>query len=278
MVKIKGRLYICPSPLGNLEDITLRVIRALKEADLIAAEDTRQTRKLLAHYDIHTPVTSYHQHSSPGHTEKLVAAMLAGKNLALISDAGTPAISDPGQFLVKACIEQGIEVDPLPGPCAAIAALSASGFPLAAFTFRGFLPRKGIDKAVAALATIEHPVVLYESPRRIVPLLSSLNQHMPERDLLLARELTKFHQQLLRGKPAQLLARVQAEELERGEYTVVLGPGQGSPPRGDADLLALANKYLGQNMSARDAADRISSETGMPRREVYKFLHKKKDT
>lgn len=264
--------------MGNLEDITLRVIRILKEADLIAAEDTRQTRKLLAHFGIHTPVTSYHQHSSPGQTEKLLAAMLAGQNLALISDAGTPAISDPGQIIVKACIDQGIEVDPLPGPCAAITALSASGFPLASFTFMGFLPRKGIDKAVAALAEIEHPVVLYESPRRIVSLLSSLNQHMPDRDLLLARELTKLHQQLLRGKPAQLMAQVQAEELERGEYTVVLGPSQGNPPPQDADLLTLANKYLGLNMSTRDAADRISSETGMPRREVYKFLHKKKDT
>ncbi|MDD2281765.1 MAG: 16S rRNA (cytidine(1402)-2'-O)-methyltransferase [Eubacteriales bacterium] len=278
IVKIKGRLYICPSPLGNLEDITLRVVRVLREADLIAAEDTRHSKKLLAHYDIHTPITSFHQHSSQRQTEKLVAAMLSGKSVALISDAGTPAISDPGQILVKACIDQGIEVDPLPGPCAAIVALSASGFPLASFTFRGFLPRKGMDKAVAGLAEIEHPVVLYESPRRIVPLLFSLNQHMPERDLLLARELTKLHQQLLRGKAAQLLDQVRAEELERGEYTVVLGPGQGNHPQPDVDLVALAAKYLGQNMSTRDAADRISYETGVSRREVYKLLNKKKDT
>src|SRR5690554_472052 len=120
MVRIKGKMYICPSPIGNLEDITFRVVRVLKEADMVAAEDTRRTRKLLAHYDIHTPVTSFHQHSSPGQAEKLVSAILEGKNIALISDAGTPAISDPGQDLVKACIDQGIEVDPLPGPCAAI--------------------------------------------------------------------------------------------------------------------------------------------------------------
>lgn len=271
-------MYICPSPIGNLEDITFRVVRVLKEADMVAAEDTRRTRKLLAHYDIHTPVTSFHQHSSPGQAEKLVSAILEGKNIALISDAGTPAISDPGQDLVKACIDQGIEVDPLPGPCAAITALSASGFPLAAFTFKGFLPRKGIDKAVAALAAIQHPVVLYESPRRIVTLLAALGKHMPDREIMLARELTKVHQQLLRGRAGDLLATVRAGNLERGEYTVVLGPGQEKAAPAARDVLTLAEKYLGEGMSVRDAADKISGETGASRREVYTLLIKKKDT
>jgi 16S rRNA (cytidine1402-2'-O)-methyltransferase len=278
MIKIKGKLYICPSPIGNLEDITFRVVRVLREADLVAAEDTRHTRKLLTHYEIHTPVTSFHQHSSPGQTEKLLSTILTGKNIALISDAGTPAISDPGQTLIKACIDQGIEVDPLPGPCAAITALSASGFPLASFTFKGFLPRKGTDKAVSTLAAVEHPVVLYESPRRISALLSTLNKHMPQREIMLARELTKLHQQLLRGKPGDLLAIVETGNLERGEYTVVLGPGQGKVAPGESDVLTLAEKFLREDMSVRDAAERISGETGLPRREVYQLLIKKKDT
>lgn len=275
---INGKLYICPTPLGNLEDITLRVIRALGEADLIAAEDTRHSKKLLTFYEIHTPVISFHQHSTPAQTDKLAAMMIAGKKIALISDAGTPSISDPGQRLVQACIEQGVEIDPLPGPCAAITALSASGFPLAAFTFKGFLPRQGLDKAVLALNEIEHPVVLYESPRRIVSLLSCLNQHMPAREILLARELTKIHQQLLRGKPARLLELVQAEELDRGEYTIVLGPGQANPLQENIDVSALITEYLNQGFSPRDAAVKINAETGISRREVYKLLNKKKDT
>ena len=278
MVKIKGKLYICPSPIGNLEDFTFRAVRVLKEADLIAAEDTRHTRKLLAHYEIRTPVTSFHQHSSPKQTEKLVSAMLAGKNIALISDAGTPAISDPGQVLIKACIDQGIEVDPLPGPCAAVTALSASGFPLASFTFKGFLPRKGLDNAVAALAAVQHPVVLYESPRRIVALLGAFGKHMPDREIMLARELTKVHQQLLRGRAEDLLAQVEAENLERGEYTVVLGPGQERFTPAERDVLTLAQQFLGEGMSVRDAADKISGETGVPRREIYQLLIQKKDT
>lgn len=278
MVKIKGKLYICPSPIGNLEDITFRAVRVLKEADLIAAEDTRHTRKLLSQYAINTPVTSFHQHSSPKKTEKLVSTVLAGKNIALISDAGTPAISDPGQVLIKACIDQGVEVDPLPGPCAAITALSASGFPLASFTFKGFLPRKGSDNAVAALLAIQHPVVLYESPRRIVTLLAAIAKHMPDREIMLARELTKVHQQLMRGKAEDLLAQVEADNLERGEYTVVLGPGQERFTPAERDVLTLAQQFLGEGMSVRDAADRISGATGVPRREAYKLLIQKKDT
>ena len=275
---INGKLYICPTPLGNLEDITLRVVRVLGEADLIAAEDTRHSKKLLAHYEIHTPVISFHQHSTLAQVDKLVAMMIEGKRIALISDAGTPAISDPGQRLVQACIEKGVEIDPLPGPCAAITALSASGFPLAAFTYKGFLPRRGLDKAILALKAIEHPVVLYESPRRIVSLLSCLNQHMPQRELLLARELSKLHQQLLRGKPAWLLELVQAEDLERGEYTIVLGPGQENPVQQDVDVADLITAYLNQGLSPRDAAEKINAEMGISRREVYKLLNKKKDT
>lgn len=277
MILIRGKLLICPTPLGNLEDITLRVLRVLREADLIAAEDTRRTRKLLGYYEIHTPVISYHQHSSPQQRDRLVEMVLAGKNLALVSDAGTPGISDPGQELVASCLAQGIEVDPLPGPCAAITAVSASGFPLASFTYHGFLPRKGLEKVVASLTRIEHPVVLYESPRRILRLLESLNSYMPERELLLARELTKVHQQMLRGKPAELLEQISAENLERGEFTIVLGPWQQPALQPDGErLLATVEDYIAQGLSTRDAVTRISIETGLPRKQVYNAVNKKK--
>lgn len=263
--------------MGNLEDITYRVVRILGEVDLVAAEDTRRAQKLLTHYGLSVPLASCHQHSSCQRIEELVSALLAGKSIALLSDAGTPTVSDPGLSLVRAALAKGIEVDPLPGPCAAITALSASGFPLATFSFQGFLPRKGREKAVSALAAIEETIVFYESPRRIAALLVLLEKHLPQREVLLARELTKIHQQLLRGKPGELLNRVREEKLERGEYTVVLGPGVQAPPPDEDSVLAAAQGYLAKKMSARDVADRLSAETGLSRRQVYAILHKKKE-
>lgn len=277
MIKIKGKLYICPTPLGNLEDISLRVLRVLREVDLVAAEDTRRTRKLLTHYDIHTPTISFHQHSSNSQLEGLLSLLEEGKTIALVSDAGTPGISDPGQPLVAACFHRDIEVDPLPGPCAAIVAASACGFPLAAFTFYGFLPRKGLDKAVAAISHIRHPVILYESPRRIVKLMEAINAHMHDREIVLARELTKVHQQIIRGTPMVLIDKVYSDNLERGEYTVVLGPWSPvSPQLSEADIIRLAEDYIGQGLSTRDSIDRVSLETGYPRRNIYNLVNKKK--
>ncbi len=275
-MEIKGRLYICPTPLGNLEDITLRVLKILKEAGLIAAEDTRRTRKLLTHYDITTPIISFHQHSTPQQLERLITALLKGKDIALVSDAGTPGISDPGQALVAACVVQGIDVDPLPGPCAAVAALSASGFPLASFTYHGFLPRKGLDAAVEALTGYLHPVVLYESPRRVEKLLQSIAVHMPRREILLARELTKIHQQLLRGNASQLLSQL-SPGIQRGEFTVVLGPMVlTSQQWSESQLLAKVREYTRQSFTTRDAVAQVSTETGFPRRELYSIVNKKK--
>jgi 16S rRNA (cytidine1402-2'-O)-methyltransferase len=202
---------------------------------------------------------------------------MSGKTVALVSDAGTPGISDPGQQLIAACIANDIEVDPLPGPCAAIAALSGSGFPMAAFTYQGFLARKGLDRAVSGLASIDHPVVLYESPRRIVKLLEALAQHMPGRDILLVRELTKLHQQLLRGKAATLLDQVKSDNLERGEFTLVLGPWQRevSLP-GIEDMQIMVEAHMADGMSARDAISKVSAETRANKRELYKVTNKKK--
>lgn len=270
-------MYICPTPLGNLEDITLRVLRVFREADLIAAEDTRRTRRLLNHFQIDTATVSYHQHSSSHQVDRLVENIKAGKTIALVSDAGTPGISDPGQHLIQFCINEGIEVDPLPGACAAITAISASGYPLASFTYHGFLPRKGLDKAVAALRDAEHPVVLYESPQRIEKLLKSLDKYMPQRGLVLARELTKIHQQFLRGKPRELLARIHSENLARGEFTVVLGPWQHQQQHFDPQqVLTMVQDYLEQGFSTRDAVSRVSAETKQSRREIYNLVNKKK--
>ena len=270
-------MYICPTPLGNLEDITLRVLRVLKEADYVAAEDTRRTRKLLSYYDIHTPVLSFHQHSSQNRVQKLVAMISAGKNMALVSDAGTPGISDPGQALVAACIAEGIEVDPLPGPCAAIVALSASGYPLASFTFQGFLPRKDLDKAVASLAAIEHPVVVYESPRRIVKLLRSINEYMPQREMVMGRELTKKHQQILRGTARELLPALEEGDLERGEFTVVLGPWRSEEPSwSPSEVLDRVRAHVLAGASTRDAVALVSAEIKLPRRQIYAIVNKSK--
>jgi 16S rRNA (cytidine1402-2'-O)-methyltransferase len=244
--------------------------------DYIAAEDTRRTRKLLTHYGISTATISFHQHSAGVQLDRLLTLLQGGKNVALVSDAGTPGISDPGQALVAACIAENIPVDPLPGPCAAVTALSASGYPLASFTFHGFLPRKGLDAAVAALANCSHPVVVYESPRRVRMLLEHVAAHMPQREVLLARELTKFHQQLLRGTAVQLLQEL-TPDLERGEFTVVLGPWTPAPKEWSEDqLLAKVEDYLAQSISTRDAVALVSAETGCSRRHLYILVNKKK--
>lgn len=248
----------------------------MKEADYIAAEDTRRTRKLLTHYGISTAIMSFHQHSTGEQLDRLLALLIEGKNIALVSDAGTPGISDPGQALVAACVAQEIPVDPLPGPCAAVAALSASGYPLASFTYHGFLPRKGLDAAVAALADCPHPVVVYESPRRVRKLLEHVAAHMPQREVLLARELTKVHQELLRGTAAQLLQELGSHQ-ERGEFTVVLGPWTPAPKQwSEGQLIAKVEDYLAQSLSTRDAIAQVSAETGYPRRQLYNLVNKKK--
>lgn len=273
-----GILYICPTPLGNLEDITLRVLRVLAEVDLIAAEDTRHSRKLLNHYDIDKPVVSYHQHSSPSRERDIISQLLQGRNVALVSDSGTPGISDPGQSLVAASIQAGIDVQPLPGASAAITALAASGFPLARFTFYGFLPRKGRAKIVREIAQISHPVVLYESPYRVEKLFNILAKTMPQRPALAARELTKVHEQLLRGTVNELAKQTDWQSVARGEFTIILGPWQkpSSKQPNDAELSARLDQLLDQGMSVKDACHQISDATGVSRRRLYAIANQKK--
>ncbi|MTI96823.1 MAG: 16S rRNA (cytidine(1402)-2'-O)-methyltransferase [Firmicutes bacterium] len=270
-------LYICPTPLGNLEDITLRTLRVLRSVDIIAAEDTRHSRKLLEHFNISKPLVSYHQHSSSAQTEKLVARIAAGESVALISDAGTPGISDPGQSLIAMCIESGINVESLPGPSAVITALAAAGFPLAAFTFLGFLPRKGRE-AVNMIAEIAHPVVVYESPKRVKKLLERLDAKMPERPLLIARELTKLHQEYIRGTVRSVLADTDWDRVSRGEFTIVLGPWQPEVPEQDEGAIdAELAAVLATGVSVRDGVQIVSSRLGVSKNLVYDIATKKKD-
>lgn len=222
-----GTLYLVSTPIGNLEDITLRAIRILKEVDLIAAEDTRITRRLLTHYDINTPVTSYFEGNQHTKSEKLIARLKDGDSIALVSDAGTPTISDPGFPLLQECINADVSIVPIPGASAILAAATVSGLPLHNFTFEGFLsPKSGKRKRqLTNLADAERTIILFESPHRINRLLEDVLQVMGERDIVIARELTKRYEEIFRGKTTQALEKFRSTE-PRGEFTVIIGSKQ----------------------------------------------------
>ncbi|MFH0800729.1 MAG: 16S rRNA (cytidine(1402)-2'-O)-methyltransferase [Pseudomonadota bacterium] len=220
---IPGILYIVATPIGNLEDMTLRAMRILKEVDLIAAEDTRHTRKLLTHFDIHTPLTSFFQGNEREKAAHIVAQMLTGKNVALVSDAGTPCISDPGYPLLIAAIEAGITVVPIPGPSALAAALSAAGLPTDRFTFTGFLPDKPgkRKRAIEELKDIQHTLVFYVSPWKAAAVVRDCLEVLGDRRACLCRELTKIHEEFRRGTLAEMAASVEASP-PKGEMTMVV--------------------------------------------------------
>lgn len=219
-----GILYLVATPIGNLEDITLRAIRTLKEADLIAAEDTRRARKLLAHYGISTPLTSYFAHSSIRKTQALIAQLKEGKHIALISEAGTPSISDPGYAITRLAIDQRITVVPIPGAAALIAALSVSGLPTRSFIFEGFIPRKAGKRKHLFLALRDQPrtFILYESPRRLMVTLEDLCTVLGgDRQIVIAREMTKLYEEVIRGTIAEVTAKLTDTSI-RGEITIVV--------------------------------------------------------
>lgn len=219
-----GTLYLVSTPIGNLEDITLRAIRILKEVDLIAAEDTRITRRLLTHYEIDTPVTSYFEGNQHTKAEKLIERLKDGESIALVSDAGTPTISDPGYPLLQECIKANVAIVPIPGASAILAAATISGLPLHNFTFEGFLsPKSGKRKRqLTDLADEERTIILFESPHRIRRLLEDVFEVMGERDIVIARELTKRYEEIFRGITSQALEKFCTSE-PRGEFTVVIG-------------------------------------------------------
>lgn len=218
-------LYLVATPIGNLEDITLRALRVLKECDVVAAEDTRRTGQLLKHFGISKPLLSYFQFNEAKRSEEIMERLKRGEKVALVTDAGSPGISDPGERVVKAAIAAGFRVEPVPGACALVAALTASGLPTDEFHFIGFLPHKSGQRRnrLEALKSIDRTLVFYESPYRIGKLLSELSDVFPERTVVLARELTKRFEEFLRGKPAELLALAKKRSL-KGEFVVLVSP------------------------------------------------------
>ena len=218
-----GLLYVVATPIGNLEDITLRAVRVLNEVDVIAAEDTRHTRKLLAHLDIHTPLVSFHAHSGTARLERILRTLEKGKSVALVTDAGTPGIADPGQPLIAAAVDKEIPVIPVPGPTAAAAAASIAGFPGSMFCFLGFLPGRPSrrKRLLVSVADLPLTLVIYASPYRLVEDLHTCQTCLGDREIVVARELTKMHEEVLRGTIAEMLAHF--EKIQpRGEFTLVV--------------------------------------------------------
>jgi 16S rRNA (cytidine1402-2'-O)-methyltransferase len=266
---LAGGLHLVATPIGNLRDITVRALEVLAAADAIACEDTRVTRKLVDHYGIATPLTPYHEHNAAQARPKLIARLAAGEAVALVSDAGTPLISDPGFKLVRAAREAGHAVTAVPGASATLAALTVAGLPTDRFFFEGFLPpRPGQRRArVAELARIPATLVLFESGPRIAAALADLAEGLGPRDAAICRELTKLHEEVRRGDLAALSAHYAADAETRGEFVVVIAP----PPEQAAepsDIDALLRRALGR-VSVKEAVGEIAAVTGRPRREVY---------
>jgi 16S rRNA (cytidine1402-2'-O)-methyltransferase len=267
---VSGRLVVCPTPIGNLEDVTLRVLAALRDADLVACEDTRRTRVLLDRHGITARTVSYHEHNERARAAELVGRMQEGLVVALVSDAGTPLVSDPGGVLVDACIAAGVGVEVLPGPSAALAALVASGLPSETWRFAGFLPRKaGALEALARAAG--ETLVAFESPRRLVASLEVLVRIDPARPVVVCRELTKLHEEVVRGTAAEVLAHFAGSEV-RGEVVVVVGaaPADGGPDLGPA--LEALRRLVEAGARARPAAGVVAGLTGVPANALYRAL------
>ena len=274
-------LYLVPTPVGNLEDITMRALRVLREADLILAEDTRTSGLLLKHFDIRKPMLSYHKFNEHQTVERIVERLLAGETIAVVSDAGTPGISDPGFLVAREAIRAGVEVSCLPGPTAVVPALVASGLPCDRFCFEGFLPqKKGRQTRIAALAEETRTMVFYESPHRVVKALQQFVETFgPDRPVAVCREISKVHEDIVRGSLADVLAHFQEHE-PRGEFVLVV---EGAPPVA-ADFwreLSLAEHvrfYTDGGMPQKDAIKQAAHDRGIPKNEVYQAMIKENET
>jgi 16S rRNA (cytidine1402-2'-O)-methyltransferase len=265
-----GTLYVVGTPIGHLEDITLRALRVLKEVDLIAAEDTRTTRKLLTHYDIHTPLTSYHDQSGPAKRGQLLDS-LAEQEIALVSEAGMPGLSDPGYKLIREAIERGIPVVPVPGPSAPITAMAVSGLPTESFLFLGFLPRRRGERRrlLASVAHEPHTLIAFEAPHRLQASLKEIEQVLGDRQVAIARELTKLFEEVWRGSLREAIAHFE-ETPPRGEFTLVIAGAEESAwsERQVRDALA---ERVGQGLSGKERINEVAEMARWPRREVYRL-------
>jgi len=270
---VTGILYIVATPIGNLEDITLRALRVLREVDWIACEDTRQTRKLLDHFGIAKPMVSYHDHNESGRAAELVERLARGSSGALVSDAGTPLISDPGYRLVQAAIEAVVRVVPIPGVSATVSALSAAGLPTDAFRFCGFLPpkssqrRKTLEQWKAETATL----IFYETPHRILEALEDVTAVMGQRPVVIARELTKLHEEFLRGTAAEVRAELASRPSVKGEITLLIGKTD-EVQSDDTPLEEAVRSAEQQGLPRMDAIKQVARQRGLSKREVYRLI------
>ena len=277
-------LYLVATPIGNLEDITLRALRVLRSADRIACEDTRQSQKLLRHYGIETPTISCHQHNEGARTAELLELLTGGGRLAMISDAGTPGISDPGMHLVSAAIAAGVAVFPVPGASAALSALVASGLGTAAFSFHGFLPEKAgarrteLERLASSVAE-QTTLIFYEAPHRILETLAELAAVWPAARVVVARELTKLYEEFLRGTAAELAAVLAARDRVRGEMVLLVEAGPGSQAEaGEAVTIGarVAALVAADGLDEKDALKRVARERGLGKSEAYRELQRER--
>jgi 16S rRNA (cytidine1402-2'-O)-methyltransferase len=271
-----GTLYVVATPIGNLEDITYRAVRVLKEADLIACEDTRHTARLLHHYGIDKPTVSYHEHNEAARAEELVKKLEQGANIAQVSDAGMPGISDPGYRVIKLAIERGVQVVPIPGASAVVAALAASGLPTDSFQFLGFLPAKSGQRRtmLEALRGAEQTTVIYEAPHRIAETMKDIVELLgAERPVALARELTKVHEEFIRGSAGEVLRRVQEHEL-KGEMTLVIGKGV-EKQTAAKDIVQRLDEIMRElKLDENSALKVLAKEQGISKSEAYRELQR----
>ncbi len=279
---MSGTLYVVATPIGNLEDITLRALRVLRTVSLIAAEDTRRTSKLLAHYTIATPTISFHEHNTRSRLPQLMSRLQQGESVAIVSDAGTPGVSDPGVELVQACITAGVKVEPIPGPSATLSALVASGYPTESVVLLGFPPARGKARKtwMARIISCEGTTVFFESPHRIKATLSELANIMGDRPITVGRELTKVHEEFLRGSVSSLASTLREP---KGEMTLVLGPVP--PPETVRETLTperVAQEFGrltdSSGLGRRSAVSELAKRYGYRSREVYALLERVKNS
>lgn len=277
---MQGKLYLCATPIGNLEDITYRVLRTLKEVDLIAAEDTRNSIKLLNHFDIHTPMTSYHEYNKIEKAEVLIRKMQEGTNIALITDAGTPGISDPGEDLVRMCYEAGVEVTSLPGPAACITALTLSGLSTRRFAFEAFLPsdKKERQAVLTELVNETRTIIMYEAPHRLIKTLNELLETLGNRKMTLCRELTKKHETAFASTIEDILKFYETQE-PKGECVLVIeGKSRAElvqEERAKWEEMTIEEHmevYLGQGMDKKEAMKAVAKDRGVSKRDIYQAL------
>lgn len=269
----KGTLYLCATPIGNLEDITYRTVRCLREADLIAAEDTRHTKQLLSAYEIDTPLTSYHEHNKAEKGPLLIQKLQEGTMLALVSDAGMPAICDPGSDLVRLAIEADIPVVPLPGPNAGLTGLIASGMDTTRFTFIGFLPKTQKHRlpVLESIKQYEGTLIFYEAPHRIQHVLTEIMAVLGDRQAVLCRELTKKYEQYMRGTLSQLQHELAAQGT-RGEFVILVAGAEPENPAaadGNVDYASLVQELMDQGVDKKEAVRMVARRCGVPKRSVY---------